>query len=42
MKAERLHQVSPIFQQAVELLPDERAAFLETRRAGETRRCGET
>ena len=28
MKAERLHQVSPIFRQAVELPPDERAVFL--------------
>jgi eukaryotic-like serine/threonine-protein kinase len=29
MKAERLQQVSPIFRQAVELPPDERAAFLD-------------
>src|SRR5687768_2531175 len=35
MKAERLQQVSPIFRQAVELSPDERAAFLETACAGD-------
>lgn len=29
MKAERLREISPIFRQAVELAPDERAAFLE-------------
>ena len=35
MKAERLQQVSPIFQRAVELSPDERATFLETACAGD-------
>ncbi len=35
MKAERLHQVSPIFRQAVEVPPDERAAFLEAACAGD-------
>ena len=35
MKAERLQQVSPIFRQAVELSPDERAAFLEATCAGD-------
>ena len=35
MKAERLQQISPIFQRAVELQPDERAAFLEAACAGD-------
>ncbi len=35
MKAERLQQVSPIFRQAVELPPDERAAFLEAACSGD-------
>src|SRR6185503_18160204 len=35
MKAERLQQVSPIFHRAVELQPDERAAFLEAACAGD-------
>jgi len=35
MKAERLRQVSPIFRQAVEVPPDERAAFLDAACGGD-------
>ena len=35
MKAERLQQVSPIFQQAVAISPDERPAFLDAACAGD-------
>nr|MBA3766124.1 serine/threonine protein kinase [Acidobacteriota bacterium] len=35
MKAERLHQVSPVFRQAVEVPPDERAAFLDAACSGD-------
>ncbi len=35
MKAERLQQVSPIFRQAVEVPPGERAAFLDAACAGD-------
>ena len=35
MKAERLHQVSPVFRQAVEVPPGERAAFLDAACSGD-------